>query len=62
MDPKKFIAVTEGPPGLCPGLWSYYEFFSTLNEDDEEETNQGDWKGKWENIVTLSCASAIIRQ
>lgn len=44
MDPKKFIAVTEGPPGLCPGLWSYYEFFSTLNEDEEEDTNQGDWK------------------
>jgi len=36
----KFIAMTRGS---CPGLWSYYEFFSTLDEEDDEE-DKGVWK------------------
>ena len=29
--------------GRCPGLWSYYEFFSTLDEDGDED-EKGEWK------------------
>ena len=39
MEKTKFIAMSRG---RCPGLWSYYEFFSTLDEDNEN--NNGDWK------------------
>jgi len=36
----KYIAMTQG---RCPGLWSYYEFFSTLDEDGDEG-EKGEWK------------------
>jgi len=39
MAKEQYIAMSRG---RCPGLWSYYEFFSTL--DDDNETTQGDWK------------------
>lgn len=45
----KFIAMTHG---RCPGLWSYYEFFSTLDEDGDED-EKGDWKvfGKKDDAI-----------
>ena len=39
MEKNKYIAMARG---RCPGLWSYYEFFSTLDEDNEK--NKGEWK------------------
>jgi ribonuclease HI len=39
MEKQKYIAMARG---RCPGLWSYYEFFSTLDEDNEK--NKGEWK------------------
>ena len=39
MAKEQYIAMSRG---RCPGLWTYYEFFSTLDEDNE--TTQGDWK------------------
>ena len=45
----QYIAMTRG---RCPGLWSYYEFFSTLDEDGDED-EKGEWKvfGKKEDAI-----------
>jgi len=40
MEKNKFIAMSRG---RCPGLWNYYEFFSTLDEE-HENNNNGEWK------------------
>ena len=34
--------MTQGD-GRCPGLWTYYEFFSTIDEDGEDN-EKGEWK------------------